>query len=649
MTPQLLRKVNELVKAGATVVGARPLKSPSLNEYPRCDEEVKRLADELWGTDAAPAEMTARRYGKGRVICGSELEGARGRVDELPKALGLAKWVWHKEGDTPSVTFPPGKRYFRRVFALPPEGIEAARLVMAADDYFDCWVNGRLAGCGFVSADEFDVTALLRPGTNLLAVATHNGGELPNSAGLLASLTVRCRNGQTVKLNTDANWESALSAASSWNSDVSGSQGGSPALELGPFDMEPWSDLAQPVGSPYVYPEVAPLGKLLARDGLPPDFAYETEVPGQVLRYTHRLIGGTDVYFVANKTPQPAAALCSFRVQDRRPEFWWPDRGVIERPAVYNQANGCTQTPIRLEPNGSVFVVFRERAGIKRDRITSVTCNGELLLDTRWTRNGQPSLEKSARVSGAVRRPDKDSARLDLWREPRGRLEALAWQAGKYVLNSGNGKVRQFAVSPLPPPFEITGPWEVRFTPGWGAPERVHFDNLISWSEHSDPGVRFFSGSATYLKSFEIPKNLLSEGRRLFLDLGEVQVMTEVKLNGKALGILWKPPFRVEITDTVKADPNALEVKVINLWINRMIGDEHLPEDSDRNENGTLKAWPQWLLEGKPSPTGRFSFTTWPQWKKDDPLQKSGLIGPVKILSSEQIYCEDPGNMPASR
>jgi len=104
-----------------------------------------------------------------------------------------------------------------------------------------------------------------------------------------------------------------------------------------------------------------------------------------------------------------------------------------------------------------------------------------------------------------------------------------------------------------------------------------------------------------------------------------------VKLNGQDLGILWKPPFRLDVTDVLKPGDNQLEVKVVNLWINRMIGDEQLSEDSQRNGDGTLKAWPQWVREGKPSPTGRFTFTSWRLWKKDSPLVESGLLGPVTL------------------
>jgi len=127
---------------------------------------------------------------------------------------------------------------------------------------------------------------------------------------------------------------------------------------------------------------------------------------------------------------------------------------------------------------------------------------------------------------------------------------------------------------------------------------------------------------------------MLGKDRRIWLDLGQVQVMATVKLNGKDLGILWKPPYRVDVTEVLKAGDNALEIGITNLWINRMLGDEELAEDSDRNSDGTLKVWPQWVQEGKPSPTGRFTFTSGRLWKKGEPLVGSGLIGPVTLKAA---------------
>ena len=91
------------------------------------------------------------------------------------------------------------------------------------------------------------------------------------------------------------------------------------------------------------------------------------------------------------------------------------------------------------------------------------------------------------------------------------------------------------------------------------------------------------------------------------------------------------------MTDAVQAGDNALEVKVTNLWPNRLIGDEQLPEDCKRHPRGNLAEWPKWLLEGKPSPTGRHTFTTWRLWTKDSPLLESGLLGPATIWVTESV------------
>ena len=213
-------------------------------------------------------------------------------------------------------------------------------------------------------------------------------------------------------------------------------------------------------------------------------------------------------------------------------------------------------------------------------------------------------------------------------------------QNGSYAIRTADGQTREVALSNLPAPQEINGPWEVKFAPGWGAPEKLVMGDLVSWSEHPDTGVRYFSGSATYHKSFDFTPAPLAPPSltpRVWLDLGKVAVMAAVTLNGKDLGILWKPPYRADITAAVMAGRNELDVRVINLPINRMIGDELLPDDSERNPNGTLKKWPQWLLDGKPSPSGRFTFTSWRLWKKDSPLQQSGLLDPVSVRMTAKL------------
>jgi hypothetical protein len=188
----------------------------------------------------------------------------------------------------------------------------------------------------------------------------------------------------------------------------------------------------------------------------------------------------------------------------------------------------------------------------------------------------------------------------------------------------------------VPASVEITGSWEVHFAPGWGAPAQVTFDHLQSWPAHSDPGVKYFSGSATYVKEFEISAGLGGGKRRLWIDLGVVKNFAEVSLNGKPLGILWKPPFRVDVTAAARTGRNKLEVKITNLWPNRLIGDEQLPPDCEW-QGKQLKSWPDWLLAGKPSPTGRLTFSTWHHWTKNDELLESGLIGPVTLRVLQEV------------
>jgi len=624
MTPRLLRKIKELIEGGATVIGPRPAKSPSLSDYPNCDAEVSRLAAEVWGEGKTPAELTERTCGKGRVVWGSELATRRDPDSQRRPQLRSAKWIWRKEGN-PARSAPPGNRYFRRVVTVEAGSpVESAWLVMTADNTFQCWINGRRAGAGerFNQAYEMNITSLLRPGPNLVAVEAVNTTEKPNPAGLIGALKITYRDGRTLELATDGSWQAAEKVADGWISDAASPGGWAVAMELGPLGMKPWGDVAQASSAPDLFPDVDLIGRWLAKTGLPPDFSYRTHSGTPSLRYIHRAGGGTDIYFVANKSPEPEEAICSFRVRGKRPELWWPDTGRTQRIAVYDEADGCVRVPIHFDPSGSVFVVFRESSPPEADRITSVARDGKPLLDTAL----QPPPGEPI---------GSDLPAIELVRNGQGVCEATIGQPGRYELKTASGQILRCEAPRLPPTVELLGAWELRFPPNWGAPPRVALERLISWSEHSDPGVKYFSGTATYRNTFRLSPELLQRDRRLYLDLGRVEVMAEVKLNGKDLGVLWKPPFRVDITDAAKPGENVLEVKVVNLWVNRLIGDEQLPDDSPRPDGITLKEWPQWLLEGKPSPTGRYTFTSHRLWKKDDPLQDSGLLGPVTLRVAE--------------
>jgi hypothetical protein len=352
--------------------------------------------------------------------------------------------------------------------------------------------------------------------------------------------------------------------------------------------------------------------QVLAEMDVPEDFSTGE---GNSFRYIHRRTeDGTDIYFVANKQDRPVEEVCTFRVTGR-PEFWRPETGEIDRPAMYQESNGRIHLPIHLPENGSVFVVFPAQSVPETDRVVMATHNGQVLT--------------------------KVGGHIQISRGEAGTFDSLIRQPGLYMLHTADGKNRQLEVGYLPEPVSISGPWDVYFPANWGAPEHVEFPDLLSWSEHPVPGIRYFSGKATYRKVFQVPESMVVKGLRLILDLGEVQVIASVYLNGRSLGVLWKPPFLLDITDAAHPGANSMELILVNLWPNRLIGDANLPEDCVWTESpfggAMLKEWPAWLLEDKPSPTGRFTFTTYRPWAKDAELLKSGLLGPVSLRAAAKV------------
>jgi hypothetical protein len=157
------------------------------------------------------------------------------------------------------------------------------------------------------------------------------------------------------------------------------------------------------------------------------------------------------------------------------------------------------------------------------------------------------------------------------------------------------------------PRDEISGPWQVRFNPKWGGPESVEFAELADWTRRPERGIRFYSGTATYRKTFDLPDASLAGTTNLWLDLGDLRELAEVRLNGRNLGIVWCPPFRVNLAGTVKPTGNVLEVDVVNFWPNRIIGDASLPTNE------------------------RFTRTNVRQLTARTPLMESGLLGPVTL------------------
>jgi hypothetical protein len=320
------------------------------------------------------------------------------------------------------------------------------------------------------------------------------------------------------------------------------------------------------------------LDEALRAEGILPDFDGPWD-------YTHRRANDLDIYFVSGK----GAADCTFRVQGKEPELWDPVTGRTQDAVCWRDAgHGRTLVPLRLPEGGSTFVVFRRPAG-HRHLVTAPPEGVEIVGRTA------------------------EGARVQIWK------------AGRFSLATSQERQTTVEAAALPSPFVLEGPWEVHFAKGWGAPESAVFERLLAWNEHPDPGIKFFSGTATYRKSFTLDASQASGLLRLHL--GEVKYVAQVRLNGKALGVVWTDPWTVDLTGSARAGKNDLEIDVVNLWPNRLIGDAGLPESKRLTKTNARR---------DPAYTGRWSHLR--GYAPTDPLLPSGLLGPVRIEFGQQ--CE---------
>jgi hypothetical protein len=161
----------------------------------------------------------------------------------------------------------------------------------------------------------------------------------------------------------------------------------------------------------------------------------------------------------------------------------------------------------------------------------------------------------------------------------------------------------------------LDGPWEVAFPPNLGAPERIRLEQLQSWTSHPEEGVKYFSGTATYSKTIEVPEDWLKNGSRVAMDLGTVKDIASLSINGQNAALLWKPPYRTDVSKFLRDGTNRLEIKITNQWTNRQIGDRAL-----KPENRILAPLPDWMERFGPPGV----------------LADSGLLGPVTFLSIKE-------------
>lgn len=243
-------------------------------------------------------------------------------------------------------------------------------------------------------------------------------------------------------------------------------------------------------------------------------------------------------------------------------------------------------------------------------------------VDFYWVNNRNPKveeLEATFRIKGRE---------AEIWHPETGKIEKASYsivngitkvplhlEASDAVFVVFHNKTKETSLtiaSPADPNLTaVEGPWTVSFQEKRGAPAETTFETLSPWNENTDNGIKYFSGTGTYSKTINAPAEWFSKGKEIWIDLGSVKNLAEVFVNGKSMGVAWKTPFRINMTGSLKEGENKLEIKVTNLWVNRLIGDT------------------------RPDAKEKITFTTMPFYRTESPLLPSGLLGPVNI------YCTD--------
>lgn len=327
-----------------------------------------------------------------------------------------------------------------------------------------------------------------------------------------------------------------------------------------------------------------PLETVLQGLRLRPDLeVVHTSMPALSIEWNHRRGPDWDIYFLSNQCHQHVQTMIRFRISGRTPVRLNPDQASRQALAAWHDDGTAISLPLDFDPAGSCFVLF--------------TSSGRATDAVRW---------ESGNTSTLMLQPGQ--TRPDAW----------ATAPGRWILRNDSGHDLQYEQQTQPPHFTLPGPWHLTFAQRLPHRKQLTLPQPSSWTEQPNPDIRYYSGTAEYITTFDLPDCMLTSGQRLFLDLGEVADMAQVDINGHDLGVLWKPPFRVEISGFVRAKDNRLHLSVTNTWRNRMIGDYGRPPSKRvAFVVPTIRKGRPWL-PGGPGAT----------------LSPAGILGPVCITSA---------------
>ncbi len=633
-TPELMRKLREFVAGGATILGPKPAHSLTLRGFPAGENEVREIATELWGSaEVGPAlraglsstvaleskeqaglqPRPARRAGPTNQSIADVLHDLNIAPDfEYVGKQPDAALSWIHRSTAEAEIYFVGNRQ-RRV-----ENVVASFRVTGRTPEIWRPETGRREAAAIFSTDgeRTNVPLRLEPAESVFVVFKHGAKAAPAMALM--------RDGQNVIAATTPETTAPSRAANAFTMMV----WARPDIDLRVMPREATTGWLDETGKFYVVPAAegdVVLGKGHAMAGLAVgrNGAYVVE----------RSSTSAPAVLVANL---PVAGWTHFAVvyRDGKPRLFvngkFVREGLVSGNIVHPGIGSPPPSP------GTAYHFAGLDALLRASGLPQTPSQGfAFYFEGNMTRpelaDRALSDDEIARAAARGLPPTEGTAEAEIARRADGKVEALVWRPGSYALDRG-APVKISVAAPI----AVDGPWHVAFQEHRGAPPAIELPQLMSWHRYPDTGVKYFSGTATYSRALDVPADFVASDKRVVLDLGRVEVIASVRLNGKEVGILWKEPYRIDLTDAVHAGTNELEINVTNLWPNRLIGDEELPAENSYatgGEHGITKL-PLWYASGEPKPPGgRVTFTTWKFFSKGEPLYESGLLGPVRLLN----------------
>jgi hypothetical protein len=614
MTPQLAARIRTMVEQGAAILGPKPVHPMAMAGKADGDAAFRQAIDDLWGTAAPDAK--ARKVGAGTVFAQGGIGDALAALNVVPDAQcrtqtpdGQVVWM-HR-------ALAKGDMYFVANRQRRAETVTCTfRVGSAAPSLWDAETGAITRAALFsTSGDMTKVTFDLTPSGSTFVML--------DGAASAKGIEWIERNGKRI---SELDPKPAIRAATPADS-FTLSLWAKPDIDLRLLPDEKIDGRINETGKNYL---------INARSG--------RDMHGEGTAVAGLAIGRNGAFVIERVAPDSVPAVLVSHA---------PVAGWTHVALVYDQGTPSLYLNGKLARTGlkSGRRVFAGGSDAPSPSGVTYFFEGNATPLTTVPRALKPE-EIAAEAAGGPPPSPLVATPVTLERRDDGSLHGLAWESGRYTLDGG-GKV----AAKVPGPIAIEGAWTVRFQAGRGAPEMITLPRLETLSRNADAAVRHFSGTATYERTIDVSAAMLRKGRRVFLDLGRVEVLSGVTVNGKQLGVVWKEPYRVDITDVVKPGANSLSLAVTNLWSNRMIADAALPEegnfvdaewpvgerfDADGKKTTIMArkitALPDWYKAGEAKPAGgRVTFSPWTFYGKDEPLLDSGLLGPVRLLFADEV------------